>query len=292
MKNLPKIAVCFIIGAFLFSACHKEGQYLPKKKIAKIEHVMTTSMWGITTTAVTDCQEWEWSGKLLSKITLRDGDGDIDGVIVPQYDKKKRVSSLHCVSGSDIDDYNFTYEGKNLMKITHTSSDKDVAVYTFVREDKNVVEITVTGYSKSNGIAVVNPLQLVLPDEVAEVIKPSDEKATAVYKLVWDGGNLVSMEQFVNGVLNKNYKWTYDNAINPLKGLFSNGYGSLNGFEELYSANNVVESQTVTHSALYDVEIGLEYSYEYENDYPVKKTWSAVASTGLEVVHTYNYLYN
>ncbi|MCR4857743.1 MAG: hypothetical protein K5890_06050 [Bacteroidales bacterium] len=292
MKNLTKIIVCIIIGAFLFSACQKEGQYLPKKKIAKIEHITTSSMWGITTTAVSDYQEWEWTGKLLSKITLRDGDGDIDGVIVPQYDKKKRVSSLHCVSGSDIDDYNFKYEGKNLMKITHTSSDKDVAVYTFVKEDKNVVEITVTGYSKSNDMAGVNPLQLVLPDVVADVIKPSDEKATAVYKLVWNGGNLVSMEQFVNGVLNMNYNWTYDNAINPLKGLFCNGYGSMNGFEELYSANNVVESHIVPQFSILVGEQHVKYSYEYEDDYPVKKTWESTSSTGLEVVHTYNYMYN
>lgn len=292
MKNLPKVAVCFIIGAFLFSACHKEGQYLPKKKIAKIEHVMTTSMWGINTTAVTDCQEWEWSGKLLSKITLRDGDGGIDGVIVPQYDKKKRVSSLHCVSGSDIDDYNFTYEGKNLMKITHYSSDKDVAEYTFVKDGKNVVEITVTGYSKTNEIAGINPLQLVLPSEIAEVIKPSEEKANVVYKLVWDGKNVASMEKYVGGVLYENYNWSYDNAINPLKGLFCNGHSSLNGFEELYSANNVLESHTVTHYTFSDVEQHVKYSYEYEDAFPVKKTWSNVASTGLEVVHTHNYMYN
>ena len=291
MKNLTKIAVCFIIGAFLFSACQKEGQYLPKKKIAKIEHVTTSSLWGITTTTM-DYQEWEWTGKLLSKITLRDGDGKEAGSIVPQYDKKKRVMSLHCLTGSDVDDYDFTYDGKDLMKITHTSSDKDMAVYTFVKEDKNVVEITVTGYSKSNDMAGVNPLQLVLPNEIAEVIKPSDEKATVVYKLAWDGKNVASMEEYISGVLYANYNWTYDNAINPLKGLLCNGYGSLNGFEELYSANNVVESQTVTHLTFSDVEQHVKYSYEYEDDYPVKKTWSTVASTGLEVVHTYNYLYN
>ena len=62
MKNLTKIIVCFIIGAFLFSACQKEGQYLPKKKIAKIEHITTSSMWGITTTAVSDYKEWERTG--------------------------------------------------------------------------------------------------------------------------------------------------------------------------------------------------------------------------------------
>ena len=292
MKNLTKIAVCFIIGAFLLSACQKEGQYLPKKKISKIENITTSTMWGITTTAVTDYQEWEWTGKLLSKITLRDGDGDIEGAIVPQYDNKKRVSSLHCVSGSDIDDYNFAYEGKNLMKITHTSNDKDMAVYTFVKDGKNVVEITVTGYSKSRDIAGINPLQLVLPNEIAEVIKPSEEKATIVYKLVWDGKNVASMEELHNGVLYANYNWTYDNAINPLKGLFSNGYGSLNGFEELYSANNVVEFRSITHLTFSDIEQHNKYSYEYDGDYPVKKTWESTASTGLEVVHTQNYLYN
>ena len=293
MKNLTRIAIFVFITAFLFTSFHKDGQYLPKKKIAKIEHVTSSTIFGVTTTAVTSYQEWEWSGKLLTKITLRDGDGDINGVIVPQYDSKKRVMSLHCVSGGDIDDFKFTYDGKNLMNITHYSSDKDVAEYTFTKDGKNVVEITVNSYtSKDQDIAAINPLQFVLPNEIAEVIKPSAEKATVVYKLVWDGKNLASMEELRNGVLIANYDWAYDDCINPLKGLFSNGYGSLNGFEELYSDNNVVESHTVTHLAISDVESHNKYNYLYENDYPVKKTWVSTSTTGLEVSHTQSFLYN
>lgn len=293
MKNLAKIIVFVFISASLLMSCQKDGQYLPKKKIAKIEHVTSSTIFGVTTTAVTSYQEWEWSGKLLTKITLRSGDGDVNGFIVPQYDSKKRVTSLHCVSGSDIDDFNFTYDGKNLMKITHYSSDKDVAEYTFTKDGKNVVEITVNSYtSKDYEIAAINPLQFVLPNEIAEVIKPSAEKATVVYKLVWDGKNLASMEEQRNGVLVANYDWNYDDFINPLKGLFSNGNGSLNGFEVLYSANNVVESHSVTHLAISDVESHNKYDYMYEDDYPVKKTWVSTSTTGLEVTHTQSFLYN
>lgn len=293
MKNFAKIVVFVFISASLLMSCQKDGQYLPKKKIAKIEHVTSSTIFGVTTTAVTSYQEWEWSGKLLTKITLRSGDGDVNGFIVPQYDSKKRVTSLHCVSGGDIDDFNFTYDGKNLMKITHYSSDKDVAEYTFTKDGKNVVEITVNSYtSKDYDMAAINPLQFVLPNEIAEVIKPSAEKATVVYRLVWDGKNLASMEELRNGVLVANYDWKYDDYINPLKGLFSNGYGSLNGFEALYSANNVVESHSVTHLAISDVESHNKYDYMYEDDYPVKKTWVSTSTTGLEVTHTQSFLYN
>ena len=293
MKNFAKIVVFIFISASLLMSCQKDGQYLPKKKITKIEHVTSSTIFGVTTTAVTSYQEWEWSGKLLTKITLRSGDGDVNGFIVPQYDSKKRLTSLHCVSGSDIDDFNFTYDGKNLMKITHYSSDKDVAEYTFTKDGKNVVEITVNSYtSKDYEIAAINPLQFVLPNEIAEVIKPSAEKATVVYRLVWDGKNLASMEEHRNGVLVANYDWKYDDFINPLKGLFSNGNGSLNGFEMLYSANNVVESHSVTHLAISDVESHNKYDYMYEDDYPVKKIWVSTSTTGLEVTHTQSFLYN
>ena len=293
MKNLVKVTTCLVIAVFLFSSCHKEGQYLPKKKISKIEHITTSTLWGITTTAVSGYQEWEWSGKLLTRITLRNGDGVVNGSIVPQYDNKKRVQSLHCVSGTEVHDYNFTYDGKNLMKITHYSSAKDASEYTFTKDGKNVVEITVTSLSsKSCDDAGINPLQFVLPTEIAEVIKPSAEKGTTIYKLVWDGQNVTGMEEVRNGVVYANYSWTYDNGLNPLKGLFSNGYGSLNGFEELYSDNNIVEASSVTHLSFADIEQSEQYSYEYDNNYPVRKTWETLSSTGLDVVHTQNYLYN
>lgn len=293
MKNLVKTLLLVAVCALLFSSCEKEGQYLPKKKVSRITYVTSSTLWGITTTAVTGYQDWEWSGKLLTQITLRNGDGDMEGTIVPQYDSKKRVTALHCVLDTEIEDYKFTYDGKNLMKITCYSNDKDaVTEYTFRKEDKNVVEITVQGYaSKALEGTGINPLQFVLPNEIAERIKPSDEKATTIYKLTWNGNNISSMEELRSGVTYANYNWAYDNGINPFKGLFCNADGSLNGFEELYSANNVVESHSVAHLTFADMEEHFKYEYEYEDNYPVKKTWGTTSSTGLEVVHTMSYLY-
>lgn len=293
MKNLVKTLLLVAVCALLFSSCEKEGQYLPKKKVSRITYVTSSTLWGITTTAVTGYQDWEWSGKLLTQITLRNGDGDMEGTIVPQYDSKKRVTALHCVLDTEIEDYKFTYDGKNLMKITCYSNDKDaVTEYTFRKEDKNVVEITVQGYaSKALEGTGINPLQFVLPNEIAERIKPSDEKATIIYKLTWNGNNISSMEELRSGVTYANYNWAYDNGINPFKGLFCNVDGSLNGFEELYSANNVVESHSVAHLSFADMEEHFKYEYEYEDNYPVKKTLGTTSSTGLEVVHTMSYLY-
>lgn len=293
MKNLIKSVVLVSLCAFLFVSCEKEGQYLPKKKISRITTSTASTLWGVTTTAVTGYQDLEWSGKLLSKITLRDGDGDVYGAVVPQYDNKKRVTSLHCVTGDDIDDFKFTYDGKDLMKITRYSNDKDaVTEYSFRKDGKNVVEITVQGYSsKALDYAGINPLQFVLPQEIAEAIKPSDEKVSIIYRLAWDGKNVSSMEEIRNGVVAANYDWAYDDGINPLRGLFSTGNGSLNGFEELYSANNVLESHSIIHLSLTNLEEHFKYEYEYDNNYPVKKSWLTTASTGLEVVHTVSYMY-
>ena len=77
MKNLTKIAVFVFISAFLFSACEKEGQYLPKKKITRIEYSTTTSSKdGKDISTLSEVQDWVWNGKLLQNITYKDGSGN------------------------------------------------------------------------------------------------------------------------------------------------------------------------------------------------------------------------
>lgn len=268
MKNSFKIIVALAIGMFLFSSCQKEGQYLPKKKITKIETLSTTN--GITINF--GSEEWEWDGKLLNKITYKDGNGDIKTVATFKYGSDKRIEWLHVDNSPLISDYEYVYEGKDLVKIILHNATYDDEVVTFKKVDGKVVEITLSPISSKdfseNG---VNPLDFVLTREVASRIKPLDTKGVTVHKLTWDGKNIVAMEVFSNGVLSMKNTWKYDEMINPFKGLYKSGAASAP--EDLFSANNVIEVFSETPAINYSSKV--EFKYEYNGKYPVKRTWTA-----------------
>lgn len=290
MKNLTKIIVFVFISAFLFSSCHKEGQYLPKKKITRLEHSTTYSNALGELTTLNDIEDWTWNGKLLSKITYRNGNGDALATASFIYDKSKRVSQLHYESASGLtQDYLFLYDGKNLTQIDMIGNDDEESVYTFTRVDGNVVEITLnTDESKTFDEMVFNPLRFVLPLEVVDVITTSATKGgTSVYKLTWDGKNVISCEILSNGVLAETNTWKYDENVNPFKGLF--GTESLYGFDDLYSANNVVE-ETFTVPLL-NTTVTKNFTYEYDGKWPVKQMWITKGLTGSESHHLRTFYY-
>lgn len=288
MKNLTKIAAFVFISAFLFSACEKEGQYLPKKKITRIEYSTTTSSKdGKDISTLSEVQDWVWNGKLLQTITYKDGSGNQTGKLGIVYDSKKRISQLQYSTSSYTEIYNFFYDGKELKKIVVGDDE-----YTFTRTDGNIVEInvgTALSSEKNDAGTSFNPLQFVLPAEVANVIKASAAKGASVYKLTWDGKNISHCQAVSNGVVAAKYSWKYDEYINPFRGLF--GYSSLTDMSELYSANNVVESVTEIPTLSY--QSSQQYSYEYDGKFPVKQVWVTSSTFGLlETTHTNTFFYN
>jgi len=293
MKKSIIFVAALVIGALMFSSCQKDGQYKPKKKIARIEHKATYTLGSATLTAVNESEEWEWTGKQLTKITYYDGNDAIYGYMIPKYDSKKRVESFHSVLGSSVKDYVFSYDGKDLVKIScYTDDGKLDSEYKFIKEGKNVVEIALEEFSSKASVeGNINPLQYILPREVAENIKPVDGKSTMTYKLTWDGKNVVSLDTYADENLFMERKFSYDAAVNPMKGLFTNdGITSMN---ELYSANNIVAS-TSTSTYVNDnmtLNVEEEYTYEYTDNYPVKKTWETTTSLGTELSHVMTYTY-
>ena len=267
MEKSFKIIMALVFGMFLFSSCQKEGQYLPKKKITKIENFSTTS--GITINL--GSQEWEWDGKLLNKITSKDGNGEIKSIATFKYGSNKRIEWLHVDNTPLISDYEYIYEGKDLVKIIRHNATYDDDVVTFKKMDGKVVEITLSPIaSKDFSESGVNPLDFVLTKEVASHIKPLDTKAVTVYKLTWDGKNIVAMDLFSNGVLSMKNTWKYDEMINPYKGLYEESVPFVP--ENLFSANNVIEETTETPVVNYSSKV--EFKYEYDGKYPVKRTWT------------------
>lgn len=269
MKNSFRFLAAAIAVMLLFTACNKEGKYTPKKKISRIESSVTNSLG----TSITEIEEWEWDGDLLSKITYKFGNGEIYSTTKFQYGSDKRVESIDVATDSHTTKYEFVYEGKDLVKITlKNNDDEDVDVYTFRKENGKVVEISLTE-AASKSSADINILKYILPYDVAECIKPSNSKANNTYKLIWDGKNVARIESYSGGVLVMESNWTYDDKINPLAGLYSDN--SIYSKEEIYSANNVLTSYMTVQVMGIENTVYHAFAYEYDGKYPVERTWKS-----------------
>ncbi|MCR4965961.1 MAG: hypothetical protein K6A41_09940 [Bacteroidales bacterium] len=285
MKKTFCLLAVLVVGALVFSSCQKEGQYLPKQKISRIEYQAYYSSDLGSVSVTNEVQDWEWTDKLLSKITYRYANGTTFGYLIPEYDSKKRIEKIHGVLDDDAFYYTFTYDGKYLTRIQAFEDGALETDYVFVKNDGKTVEITVTEWDKKDAESKsINPLQFVFTPEVAECIKPTDEKGTVVYKLTWDGNNISNITAVkANGDEMSVQKFQYDDCINPFKGFLSNE--AMSAMSDLYSENNVVLSNHVLHMTLGDITTNLSYAYEYDGKYPVKKTWSTQSALGTNISH-------
>ena len=277
MNNFVKTMVFIVISAFLFSSCEKEGQYLPKRKITRIE---SSYYIGENSTAFHNgAQSFEWEGDLLRAMRWDDNVNWAEF----EYDSQKRISKIYTHSDYPIV-FQFIYEKKKLIKIeAETPEGEQLEEYTFKRSGNKIVEITITNVSsKANVGKVFNPLQFVLPIDVANcIIESKSKNPFEIFRITWDGKNITECEQTGadNVTVMKNY-WKYDNKTNPFKGL------PMDELQELYSANNVVESRIVYPD---NTEQVYEYSYEYDGEFPVKRTWADLFYSTRTYTVTYFY---
>jgi len=262
MRRVFLSSIALIICALIFSACQKEGQYVPKKKIRQILDTNETSMEGVSTTTA-QMQVWKWGGDVLSYIEYFDHDGNVITTMVFGYDKDNRVEEITSSSSNEF--FKYTYSGKYLEKVEYSRDEKLICTYTFVRKDKNIIEVNCTTASKSDVAMVANPFVLFMPENVAIALtKAPTTKGTSTIKLTWDGKNVV--EATMNtGAQVQSFKWKYDNKINPLLGFLRFGSST---YSDMFSQNNVVEE---TESFDNNTRT-TTYTYEYDGKYPVKRT--------------------
>ncbi len=107
---------------------------------------------------------------------------------------------------------------------------------------------------------------------------------SSVTKLTWEGDNIVKAE-LVTLATTLTTDYTYDNKINPLYGLFGQGFYSTP--QNFFSANNILTE--ITEMPIIGVTTS-EHTYEYDSDYPVKET--VITKTGVissKIVITYSY---
>lgn len=280
MKKKFTLFVALVVSVLLFPSCHKEGQYLPKKKITKIEHTATNGLHEI--------EEWVWNGQLLSSVTVKLGSGEIINEMTFKYDSDKRVESIRADYQDFVENYVFTYDGKDLVKISRQEvGDAKVDIFTFKKVDGNVVEITLSPVA-AKSFSSVNLLRFILPSKVADQIKPTDAKVTTTYKLTWVGNNVTQLEALADGVSVMKTTWSYDKMINPFNGLYTSEF--LTSQEELYSANNIIEETTVFKVMGIERTIHNNFEYKYDGKYPIECNWINDAS-GQQVSNTKKYYY-
>ena len=114
------LVLAFACVAMLFSSCHKEGVFNPKKKISKVYTYSTYTVDGTTTSSNRVLSEvWNWNNNILERIDHYDADGGVSGVTTFTYDKKRVVridESYQSLFSNYSYHVEFIYDGKYISE--------------------------------------------------------------------------------------------------------------------------------------------------------------------------------
>ena len=298
MKKNIVFCLCVAVIA-LFSACNKdpEGIYNPSKKIQKV--------YTIEDGAQLLSELWHWDGDLLKSYDKYYGMEFYTTSFT--YDNTNRVIAMDD-NGSHAE---FIYEGKKIKKIVITSllNNSEAAYYEFEHKGNKMSQIKMNINIDWDDIwgddwdwkaqSIIAPLRLLVPEitsSVKSVVKNCSKDAKGeevVFDLHWKGDNVKTMDVSYAGYLGmvkETVELTYDNKINPLRGLI--GMLGSDAVANLFvNKNNPLTIVTnVNGSVPFDNQT---YTYEYEDDYPVKVTRVDVENPGTayETTDTYTTIY-
>lgn len=290
MKNTFRLLAVVAIGTLLFTSCKKEkleGQYMPDKKLSVIRSASIDLEDG-TETFVT-VYTYHWDGKLLSDIEATNGiTGSGLNKCTFTYDSKKRVEKI--TSETDVTSiYKLIYNDKELTKVEgYFDSDEITDEYLFTRTDGKVTQITHNNFDGFLKKGEFKSLSFFFPEQIVTAMETAsrvaDKAESNVTNLIWEGDNIIKTELVTTSTLITDY--TYDDKVNPLKGLYKNNFESTP--ETLHSANNILTTSkempifgTITNT----------HTYEYDGDYPVKDVVEMHSMlTNTKTVNTYTYL--
>ncbi|MBO7445375.1 MAG: hypothetical protein J6T86_03085 [Bacteroidales bacterium] len=275
------IILCLSIAVIaLFSACNKdqEGVYNPSKKIQKIYEVED----GVQALSAV----WNWDGDLLASIDEYSG-MDIFTTTF-SYDNSNRLIAMdNAVSHSEC-----FYDGNKIQKIVVTSNGVELGSYEFEHKGSKISLIKMNfdlgledfDWKKA---AIVNPLHFIIP-EVCPTVKSAMENCSKDAKgeeitmaMIWSGNNVKTIEvnytSFI-GTVTETVDLTYDNKINPTYGLLAQM--STNVAANLFvNKNNPLTITTRISGYDYNKQT---FTYEYQDNIPVKVIWTDVENLGTE----------
>lgn len=267
-----KLFAVAAIGALLFTSCQKEkleGQYMPEKQLSSIRTANIQEINGAETESMVLVANYNWDGKLLSGITtVYEEDNSGYSKTTFTYDSQKRVSGV-TVESDYITTLKLFYNDKDLAKVeVHMGDDLDEE-YLFTKTDGKLTEITrnSNGSDKKGDLSSLNyffPEQIVKAMEAAASVTEKGE--TTVTKLTWEGDNIVKSE-LVSTAATLTTEFTYDEKVNPLCGLFGQGFYSTP--ENIFSVNNILSE--IAEMPFIGTLV-TNHTYEYDGDYPVNNT--------------------
>lgn len=274
MKKTFALMVAVFAFAMVFTSCTKEGQYMPKQKISEIVHTKYYKMPMGTTISYTEREVWSWNGKLLSYIDYYDANGDRSSTSLFRYDGDNRIEEIDYKNVTA----KYEYDGNSIKTISIFNQNGSLrGKYEFEHKGNTLTAINVTTNSgKSMEALPFNPLCFFLPENAAnQVMESAATKGSSRIVLTWSGKNVTVAD--ISGSEMATYKWTYDEYSNPFKALLDMGTDDAS---MIFSENNVVREEVTTNNTT----TATDFRYTYDKKYPVKKEWTVVEYSPLEMV--------
>ena len=275
--------MCVVVIA-MFSACNKEpeGVYNPSKKIQKIYNVENN---------VKELAEvWHWNGDLLTSFDQYYGMDFYTTTF--SYDDMNRLIAMDNVSSHS----ECTYDGKKIQKIVITSDDVVLGTYEFEHKGNKISKIKMNvdlGWEDLDWdkMGMINPLRFLVP-EICSTVESAMKKCSKDAKgeditliLKWSGNNVKTIDVSYTGyfgMVSETVEITYDNKINPTYGLLAQL--STDAVANLFvNKNNPLSIVTRVMGSVYN---NATYTYEYEDNYPVKVTCVDVEDPGTTYENT------
>ena len=289
MRNLLFVATAILL-ALAFTSCEKDGQYKPKERISKVYRSYSSEKRLACT--------WTWNDDKLSRIDYYTPNGEQIWSENFYYDNKNRIEKVEVPETNEIVEYK--YEGNKLAGLSYYCEEDLVqtASISYGKGKMSKMDMIVydTRYPEKSRLSLI-------PKEIKNAISPKNSNIdyAVTVELTWDGDN-ISQNKITsttsgtgagfNGdyytyeysrTATVEYNYTYDNKINPLKGLWN-----LNSMidEEyvisvhLFSKNNMTSStytftETETNITTGETETdsythGINYSIAYDGKYPTE----------------------
>ncbi len=292
MKKITLTAMVLAV-ACLFAACTKEGTFNPKEKISKVyssSKTVYTIGSNATTTSVDKhlTQSWTWDGKLLKSINNYNNDGSLNYTVNFTYDGKQLTKIQNAATNEYCE---MTYDGSKLTKWEVYDGTTLEMTATVTHDGKKVSKIDLVYYDtdKKNLGFINNITEMLMPiytPATAKVLNTVATKGSSSESLTftWDGKNISKVESVdEEGTLTIEY--TYDEMKNPYQGFVM----ALMGYDYSgWGSQNNVVSETSKYS---DGEsYTYNYTYEYDDKWPVTKTYNYTLSEEvLGVTSSYSY---
>lgn len=269
------------IALCLFSSCSKkEGSLDRKQRIDFVSAVENHYENNALTYAIDNytAEDWHWDGKKMYRI---DYGGD------HQYSENFFFDNHNRILRTTIPAYNirneFFYDGRQLERIEVFYKDEHYSTMSFVHDGKELTEIECSYLSDiepDNPILAKksSPLSLLFGNKVGELfsntycktVRNGKSNASVHYSLLWNEDNVTTIV-YNDGENTYNIEVTYDDKRNP--------YNQLYGFREfsdpIFGFRMLSENNVTSIRMPYDGKNQtFTYSYEYDGDYPSKRTLS------------------